>query len=124
MATSTEGSGDEQPPTPKKVKSIKALKGSATYRSKFNPKWQQEFPCIQPVRDDPHYFYCSVCEKKLTCHHSGKGDVTNHLKAERHKSKAESKQAALRSQSTLSFASSGSLNEKVGNKTVKLVLRC
>ena len=127
MMANFEDSEDEQPPTPKRFRSTNALKGAATYRSKYNPKWQQEFPCVQPVRDDPHCFYCSVCEKKLACHHSGKTDVTNHLMSRVLKSKAESFQVALRNQSTLSFASSGPLNEKVSaqqseNKRYNLAL--
>lgn len=110
------------PPPAKKFKNLKSLTGAATYKSKYNPIWQQDFPCIQPVVGDPHSFYCSVCEKSLTCHHSGKGDVTDHLKSQRHKGKAESKQAALRNQSTLSFASSGTLNEKIIRAETKVAI--
>lgn len=99
----------EEPPT----KKLKAYTGSATYKCKFNPVWQQEFPCVKPARDDPNSFFCSVCERTFTCHHSGKGDITSHIGSQRHKLKAECTQASLRNQRTLSFASSGSLNEKV-----------
>lgn len=99
-----------EPPC-KKLK--KAHTGSATYNCKFNSDWKQEFPCIQPARNDPHSFFCSVCERSFTCHHSGRGDVTSHIGSQRHKLKAEAVQESLRNQRTLSFAQSGSLNEKV-----------
>ena len=69
---------------------------------------------------DLHSYFCCVCEKILSCHHSGKGDVTDHLKSQRHKDKADSKQAALRNQSTCLY--SGTLNEKIIRAETKMAI--
>lgn len=110
---------EEEPPR----KKTRSLKGAATYKCKFNTIWQSEFPCVQPTKGDPHSFYCSVCEKSLTCHHSGKADVTEHLKTQRHLDKAKAKEAESRNQTTLrSFSSSSSLNESIIRAETKIAI--
>ena len=41
----------ESPPTPKKAKTSK-FKGTAKYKTKFNPDWKKEFPFITSVAGD------------------------------------------------------------------------
>ena len=86
-----------------------------TYKVKFNIQWHTEFPCVEAVKNDPVSFNCTVCEKKmLSCHHGGKRDVRDHVETKTHKEKV--KAAALKQQSTLSFAATGlSLNDKVSH---------
>ena len=67
----------------------KATSGSATYKVKFNIQWHTEFPCVEAVKNDPLSFNCAVCQKNVSCHHGGKGDVRDHV--EKKNSQGESK---------------------------------
>ena len=55
------------------------LAGAATYGSKFNPDWTRMYPCVSRGHQDNTYsFYCSICEKDVSCHHQGLADVKRH----------------------------------------------
>ena len=41
-------------------------------------------PCIQPVKQDPHAFFCKICSKKVSCSHQAFGDVVRHCKTALH----------------------------------------
>ena len=83
MADSEEDISDtdheQQPvPSPKRAKvidgqqsSIKKFTGAAAYKSGFQACWQKRWPCIKPVKDDPHSFHCTVCFKAVSCGHQG-----------------------------------------------------
>ena len=60
------------------------LEESATYRCKFDKDWSKKTPCIQPVKVDPHAFFCTICSKKVSCCHQAIGDVVRHCKTARH----------------------------------------
>ena len=64
--------------------STKKLGGSATYRCKFDKEWSKKNPCIQPVKEDPHAFFCTICSKKVSCSYQAFGDVVRHCKAALH----------------------------------------
>ena len=50
------------------------------YRCKFDKEWSKKNPCIQPVKEDPHAFFCTICSKKVSCSHQAFGDVVRHCK--------------------------------------------
>ena len=60
---------DNQPPS-KKAKTMscqpKKASGAAYYNTKFNKSWIEKYGCIQPVRNDPSYFLCTVCNKRIS----------------------------------------------------------
>ena len=64
--------------------STRKLEGSATYRCKFDKEWSKKNPCIQPVKEDPHAFFCTICSKKVGCPHQAFGDVVRHCKTALH----------------------------------------
>ena len=35
-------------------------------------------PCIQPVKVDPHAFFCTICSKKVSCSHQAFGDIVRY----------------------------------------------
>ncbi|XP_047202552.1 uncharacterized protein LOC124856284 isoform X6 [Girardinichthys multiradiatus] len=57
--------------------------GAATYNSKFNPKWEEEWSCIT-AGSTPFHFWCTVCRRELECRHSGRADVVRHFKRDYH----------------------------------------
>ncbi|KAM4581644.1 uncharacterized protein V3H82_005782 [Fundulus diaphanus] len=57
--------------------------GAATYNSKFNPKWEEQWPCIT-AGSTPFHFWCTVCRRELECRHSGRADVVRHFKRDYH----------------------------------------
>lgn len=68
------------------VKSKKRKIGAAIYNSKFNPKWEEDWPCIT-AGSTPYHFWCTVCRRELECKHSGRADVVRHFKRDYHKKK-------------------------------------
>ena len=65
-------------------RSTRKLEGSATYRCKFDKEWSKKNPCIQPVKEDPHAFFCTICSKKVSCSHQAFCDVVRHCKTALH----------------------------------------
>lgn len=64
-------------------KKLKASTGAATYKTKFNPSWQAEFPFVS--RSDSIYsFHCNVCRKDVSCSHQGVNDLKRHEKSLAH----------------------------------------
>ena len=55
--------------------STRKLEGSATYCCKFDEEWSKKSPCIQPVKEDPHAFFCAISSKKVSCSHQAFGGV-------------------------------------------------
>ena len=60
--------------------STRKLQGSATYRCKFDKEWSKKNPCIQPVKEDPLAYFCTIFSKKVSCSHQAFGDVFRHCK--------------------------------------------
>ena len=58
--------------------------GSAAYRCKFDKEWSKKNYCIQPVKEDPHAFFYTICSKKVSCSHQALGDVVRHCKTALH----------------------------------------
>ena len=80
-----EGEGKtEEKKNKKNDHSTRKLEGSATYRCKFDKEWPKKNPCIQPVKEDPHAFFCTICSKKVSCSHQAFGDVVRHCKTALH----------------------------------------
>jgi len=100
---------DSGPPSPKRPKEAmaKMYGGAKTYKSKFKAVWQKKWPCIVPVKDNVHMFYCNVCLKPASCSHQGERDVTRHIESAQHKKNCK----AVHHVSPLSFPSSST--EKV-----------
>lgn len=114
--TNTDNDSDTPVPSPKRHKegeqqsSIKKFTGVAVYKSSFRAVWQKKWPCITPVKTDPHSFHCTICFKALSCGHQGERDVTRHIASVQHQRNAK----AVKSTPTItSFASSSSVNDKV-----------
>ena len=64
--------------------STRKLEGSAMYCCKFDKEWSKKNPCIQPVKEDPHALFCTICSKKVSCSHQAFGDVVRHYKTALH----------------------------------------
>ena len=97
---------DLQPPSSKK----RSLHGAATYGTKYDPAWKTKFPCIQPESSDIFSFFCTVCNKKISCKHQGITDVKRHIEGLNHSKLTKEKEK----QSTLVFrALSDPINMKV-----------
>ena len=54
--------------------------GAAFYKTKFDPKWSQEWSFIKRGNDSFH-FLCTVCNKNVPCNHQGLADVERHLRS-------------------------------------------
>lgn len=108
-----EGSGSEtvrERLLPGKRKSIdsgdrcssgKKFRGAALYNSKFQSSWLKTWPFVQPVKNDPHVFYCTVCRKSVSCKHQGERDIVRHAETAQHRKNAK----ALESTSRIKFVS-------------------
>lgn len=84
--------------------------GAATYNSKYVRVWTETYPCVQPVKDDPYSFHCTVCGKNVSCKHMGLGDVKRHIQGLNHQKAAK----GMEKQTKLSFVSTKSpINKKV-----------
>ena len=77
---------------------------AATYNSKYARVWIETYPCVQPVKDDPRSFHCSVCGKNVSCKHMGLGDVKCHIQGLNHQKAAK----GMEKQTKLSFVSTKS----------------
>ena len=65
-------------------------KGAAVYGTKFNSKWESEFPFVSTRPDtDAYSFYCMVCKKNFNCKHQGIADVRRHEKSSGHQSRVK-----------------------------------
>ena len=63
------------PPRPKKAES---LTRAATYGTKYNPAWLNEYPFVScGQRDQVYSFYYKVWQKDVSCWHQGITDVKN-----------------------------------------------
>lgn len=72
--------------------------GASVYKSKFQANWQKRWPCIAPVKDNPHTFHCKLC---LKVGHQGEKDVTQHVDSSQHQRNVK----AVKNTQPLSFAS-------------------
>jgi hypothetical protein len=67
---------DEEHPGPskrQKVNSSKGKRGAALYRTKFQVGWRQKWLFAVAVKNCPHSFCCTVCNKVISCGHQGSG---------------------------------------------------
>ena len=71
-----------------KSRSKLAKAGSAKYKSKFQPEWTKEWPCISKGTT-PYHFWCNICRKESVCSHQGRLDITRHLMTESHRNKVK-----------------------------------
>ena len=95
---------------PPSSKRLRKYQGSATYNTKFDSRWREQYPCVQAVKGDQFSFMCSTCSRKVSCKHMGLGDVKRHIDGPSHKKLAK----GMESQSRLLFQSSKDLiKEKV-----------
>ena len=62
----------------RRIKRTIILERSATYRCMFDKEWSKKNPCIQPVMEDPHAFFCTICSNKVSCSHQAFGGVVRH----------------------------------------------
>lgn len=84
--------------------------GAATYNTKYVRSWTETYPCVQPVKNDPCSFHCTVCGKNVSCKHMGLGDVKRHIQGLNHQKAAKD----MEKQKKLSFVSTKSpINKKV-----------
>ena len=65
---------EDSPSSPKRRKteelagpSRKYGGGGAIYKSRFQVSWQKKWPCVKPVKNDPHHFECTVCSEQVSC---------------------------------------------------------
>ena len=56
----TESEREDQPPSSKRK-----FQGSATYNTKYDPRWKQQYPCIDAAKGDVYSFFCYTCSKKV-----------------------------------------------------------
>ena len=80
-------SNTDESDSPKKKKKTNSnkFKGAFLYKARFNSEWCKEWPFIEPCKEDPHAFFCTVCSEKKNCSHQGKLLIfllccKNHLK--------------------------------------------
>ena len=74
---------------PVKNAKIRKYKGAAAYKVVYKAEWEKEFP-IRAVPNDKHKFHCIPCDKNVTCHHQGLGDVKTQCGREIHKKNSAS----------------------------------
>ena len=79
---------EEEHPGPSKrpkVNSSKGKQGAAQYRTKFQVGWRQKWPFAVAVKNDPHSFRCTMCNKVISCGHQGERDLSRHADTATHK---------------------------------------
>ena len=59
------------------------------YKTRFQLSWQKKWPFINPIRDNPRSFQCTVCKKAVSCGHQGERDVACHAESAQHKTNAK-----------------------------------
>ena len=64
----------DQPPSSKWK-----FQGFVTYNTKYDPRWKQQYPCIDAVKGDVYSFFCCTYSKKMSCKHMGISDVKRHI---------------------------------------------
>ena len=45
---------------------------------------------LNPVRDDPYIFFCTICKKALFCSHGSRANMTRHNNRSNHMKMSES----------------------------------
>lgn len=121
--TDSEKSEEAEPPPAKKLKlktrarkgkskvARQRIGGAARYNTKFNKAWTKKYECVQPVKNNPHSFLCTVCNKSISCKHQGETDIKRHIVSTAHASLAKQ----VEGQQKLMFQSSRSpIASKVG----------
>jgi hypothetical protein len=83
------------------VSNSKKYGGAAIYKTKFNAKWQEKWSFIIPVKNNPHLFHCTACNKDASCGHQGETDVMRHIDSIQHKKNSKT----LQNNTRLSFPS-------------------
>ena len=68
-----------------KVNSSKGKRGAAQYRTKFQIGWRQKWPFAVVVKNNPHSFCCTMCNKVISCGHQGERDLSRHADTATHK---------------------------------------
>ena len=109
--TDEDEEGHPGPSKRPRVTSSKGKRGAAQYRTKFQVGWRQKWPFAVAVKNDPHAFCCTVCNKMISCGHQGERDLSRHADTTNHKHNVE----VIKQNQRLSFTSSGSqsVQEKV-----------
>lgn len=98
---------------PRKDDPIKKTKymGSFMYNAHFSTTWTQQWPYIVPSSKSTSHFYCTICNRTLSCAKQGVRDVRVHLETMLHSNNAKKS----KTQMTLhqACASSQNAEEKV-----------
>lgn len=100
----------EMPQTKGNAKKTK-YQGSFQYKSSFDPRWTDQWPCIVPCPESKHSFYCKVCKRTVSCSKQGIRDVKVHITTIMHQDNAK----GMKNQSTLFqvYASTQNKQDKV-----------
>ena len=106
-------------PAPKRSR----LSGAATYNTRFNPSWCDQFPFITQGKQDPLYsFHCKVCNKDYRCSHQGIADIKRHESSKTHQCIVKSA-ASTSSLSNMGFVPVGSdIDQQAKRAEVKLAV--
>lgn len=84
-------------PSPKRTK-VNVSSGSgngrkysdaALYQSSFQARLQKRWPCVVPVTDNLHSFWCTLYSNVVSCGHQGERDVTHHIASAQHQLNAK-----------------------------------
>lgn len=78
------------------------ISNSKKYSSRYQIEWRKQWPFIQPATGSETNFFCTVCNRQVSCAHQGIKDVERHIKSSMHESAA----LQLRKQPKLNFVSS------------------
>ena len=71
------------------------LAGASKYGSRYQPKWEQEFPFIKcGIQDSVYSFYCKVWQRDISCRHQGIADLKRHEKTSSHAIRVRSMQGS------------------------------
>jgi hypothetical protein len=52
----------------------------SSHGTKFDPKWQKEFPFIEELSQDANKTKCNTCGAIFSINHGGKNDIKQHCK--------------------------------------------
>ena len=64
----SESDTDESDSLKKKKTDSNKFKRAFLYKERFNGEWCKEWSFIQPCKEDPHAFFCTVCSEKKAVH--------------------------------------------------------
>ena len=96
--------------TPPRAKKSK-LAGASKYGSRYQQKWEQEFPFIKRgIQDSVYSFYCKVCQRDIRCRHQGIADLKRHDKTSSHAIRVRSMQGSSKL-SEMGFVQIGSATD-------------